>query len=83
VTLRTVLCVARDKVKKTPVNYIKGGDGTGAQAVPAGTTFPAVSRDPCDLLMRSTFQSEHFAASQGSAMYRQDDLLDVGLLPAG
>ena len=33
----------------------KSGDLATA-TVPAGTTFPAVSRDPCDLLMRATRQ---------------------------
>jgi hypothetical protein len=34
----------------------KKSDGLTTATVPAGTTFPAVSRDPCDLLMRATQQ---------------------------
>ena len=34
----------------------KKSDDLTTATVPAGTTFPAVSRDPCDLLMRATRQ---------------------------
>ena len=34
----------------------KKSDGLATATVPAGTTFPALSRDPCDLLMRATQQ---------------------------
>jgi hypothetical protein len=34
----------------------KKSDDLTTATVPAGTTFPAVSREPCDLLMRTTRQ---------------------------
>src|SRR4029077_4804001 len=34
----------------------KKSDDLTTATVPAGTTFPAVSRDPCDLLMRAPRQ---------------------------
>ena len=34
----------------------KKSDDLTTATVPAGTTFPAVSREPCDLLMRATRQ---------------------------
>ena len=44
------------KARSLCSNARKESDDLTTATVPAGTTFPAVSRDPCGRLMRATRQ---------------------------